>query len=247
MDSSLWARLPQEILCLVVEYCDHRTQVNWSCTSHLFYEVATNQLWKSITITAEEIITPCLGKQSLWRSLQSRLLRRDHGAILHFLVNDALRQRSTRRAIGFPDIHGQTAKLPASRIKTLDLDCRFQNDNTVSSGAFDGRRSPESALKRLFSAMPNLQACSTEGFLFPEIMECIIQENRLRALRVRSEWQYVSQEFVRRFPHPDLLLDFSNVALLTQLRSLVIGRLAPVEIRGLAVAVRKIEGLTELS
>ena len=247
MDSSLWGRLAQEILCLIVEYCDHRTQLNWSCTSQLFYEVATHQLWKSITITAEEIITHCLGKQSLWRELQSRSLQPRDGAILHFLVNDALRQRSTRRAVGFPDIHGQTAKLPGSRIKTIELDCRFKNPTKGRVGTFDRRRSPESALKRLFAAMPNLHACSTEGFLFPEILECIIQEDRLRALRIRSEWQYISQKFVRRFPHPDLLLDFTNVAHLTQLRSLTIGRLAPGETTGLALAVRKVEGLTELS
>ncbi|KAL8863999.1 MAG: hypothetical protein Q9174_007495, partial [Haloplaca sp. 1 TL-2023] len=102
-------------------------------------------------------------------------------------------------------------------------------------------------MKKLFAVLPNLHTFSTDGILQAETLKYILHAPQLRALRIRSESYLISREQLGMYRNPNLLLDFGILAQLTHLRSLVIGRLAPEETIGLAFAVHKLEGLTELS
>ncbi|KAL8963447.1 MAG: hypothetical protein Q9183_005009 [Haloplaca sp. 2 TL-2023] len=255
MDSSLWGRLPLEIQCLIVEHSEYQTLLNWSCTSQFFYEIATNCLWESYTITSDDLNEYCRGDHNSWTSLGSSAvtlgsLQRKDEAVLGLLFKDALRQPSTLWPVGFPKVYGQTAKLPGSRIKTLRLDYAYSDPEEVDAASMliSEREAFESATKEIFAVMPNLRACSVDGQPFhPEILNQTTRVLQLRALTIRSEMQTVHGYWRDDLPPSSLLLDFEKVAHLTQLRNLTVGRLAPRETTGLALAVHNLEGLTELS
>lgn len=257
LDSPLWWKLPTEILCLIVENCDRRTLLSWSCTNQFFYEVASNILWETLRITSRELIesSQAQGPRALFVNgtyVDPTMLKREHRKLLYFMENNALRPRSSRRSVGFPQMHNQEAKLPKLRVKRLELDLPLRG----SYGWFDESyeiKWTAAAVSKSLSLMPNLLFCSLEGPLRANNLGRIVQMRNLQGLKIRTklkvahQWHGGIYGIEHLIPDGGQILDLERLARLIHLQNLIIGRLAPGEADGLAKAVLKVTKLTQLS
>lgn len=76
--SSIWSRLPHDIICCIMSHLDNTSLVNWSCGNRVFFHYASCVLWSELCITDSEMT-------SFW----------DHGHsnnIIHFLTHNAHRR-----------------------------------------------------------------------------------------------------------------------------------------------------------
>ncbi|KAL8778093.1 MAG: hypothetical protein Q9213_007568 [Squamulea squamosa] len=242
IDPSTWSGLPLDVLCTVVESCDHQTLISWSCTSVFFYNLASDLLWETLRINADEVIP--FEHRGYGRRICPNNMERKHAMLVYFMTNNALRRRSTRRTIGLPLIGNQTAKLPWLRVKRLRLE--FQFSPYYVWKLFQGWYIAP-VLHKVLHLMPQLQNLYFEGYLCEEVWDRLLTMRSLRDLSIRT-----GAEYVQRCPNNesiewanDQVLDLRRLAGLTHLKSLSVGRLAPLEAQGLAQAVLclKLSGL----
>ncbi|KAI4239971.1 MAG: hypothetical protein L6R40_005402 [Gallowayella cf. fulva] len=53
--SPIWSQLPWEILCLVVEQCNRRTLINWSCTNSFFHKISSRIIWHTLNVRVRNL------------------------------------------------------------------------------------------------------------------------------------------------------------------------------------------------
>ncbi|KAL8688134.1 MAG: hypothetical protein Q9218_005878 [Villophora microphyllina] len=257
-------QLPLEVIWLIIKGCNRQTLVNWSCTSQSLYDAASDILWNTLRVTADELIDfaarPAPMSNPHYKPIHagpSSLIRSDR-MILFFLANNALRQRRSLRSPGFPSILSRRAKLPGLRVQNLILD--FQ-DGEDPHNWVNGRSELEqllvAAAKNMPESMPNLRTCSLEGPLHPKSLDLFVPLWKLQGLSVRSEKEYLDRPYdpdltyaspaSQQHQEPSQILNLHRLVSSPQLRDLVIGRLAPSEAKGLAAAVMDLAKLTKLS
>ncbi|KAL8768548.1 MAG: hypothetical protein Q9209_005233 [Squamulea sp. 1 TL-2023] len=238
IDPSIWGGLPLDVLCTVVESCDHETLISWSCTSVFFYNLASDLLWETLRINANEVNTSKHRDFARWISPEN--LKREHAMIVYFMTNNALRRRATRRTIGLPLIYNQMAKLPWLRVKRLRFD--FQSSPYYVEKLFQGWYIAP-VLHKVLHLMPQLQNLYFEGYLCKSVWDRLLTMRDLRDLSIRTGAEYVQRCTNNRLIKwaNNQLLDLRRLAGLAHLKSLSIGRLAPLEAQGLAQAVLRLK------
>ncbi|KAL8836097.1 MAG: hypothetical protein Q9170_003045 [Blastenia crenularia] len=237
---AIWSALPQELCCMVVEHCDRETQINWSCTNSYFHNFASNILWKSVRIVANDLEAAGMTSSRSFRSKQPKV-KDKNGKLILFLANQSFRRRSSWKAVKFPLMDGQEAKLPAQWIKYLDIDFR-QRDPSL--WMYQDRKVISSAVGRAIKSMTQLQFCTFDGAMHPQTLRHLLQKKDLQGLflRRRSEWlRPATEDWAlggQRVPaFNQILNNLRCLATLPHLRILSIARLVPAEARGLAEAV----------
>ncbi|KAL8646688.1 MAG: hypothetical protein Q9226_006752 [Calogaya cf. arnoldii] len=245
MDPSIWCNLPLEVLCTVVENCDHETLIDWSCTSEFFYNISSDVLWETLRFTGQEIyLAAPHSTHNITTNRQAVAnFRRKDGMIVYFLTHNALRQRFTRKAGGFPLIQRQTAKLPSTRVKDLRFD-------------FDGKEimmdehEDEEIMRQTLELTPQLRRCYVEGELSNDTWGHLMRATSLRSLEIRPSAEYVKNRSTSaragRWAYSQIL-SLQHLVGLSQLNSLTIGRLTTKEARGLAQAVVNLPNLSAFS
>ncbi|KAL9030189.1 MAG: hypothetical protein Q9196_001659 [Gyalolechia fulgens] len=242
---SIWSRLPNELLCIIVENCDRQTLISWSCTSAFFYNLASNILWKSLHIIPQDLE----GAYTTCRNSSGMDMRRfdsnKEGKLILFLTNTlwSFRSRSLGKNVAFSLGGRQEPKLPAQRVKSLSVD--FRGVRRGQNNAVQNENLVLSAFTNSIEQMNQLQRCQYEGLIFPQMMKPLEEKRHtLRDLGLRWESEYLPA--TEHGLGPTLLafnqiLDLRVLAGLRQLRTLTIGRLVPREARGLAEAVVKLK------
>ncbi|KAI4269873.1 MAG: hypothetical protein LQ337_007031 [Flavoplaca oasis] len=246
MDPSIWRNLPLEVLCTVVESCDCATLINWSCTSEFFYNLGSDVLWETLRINGKEIsYFDFVSWKHKMTGKSVKDSKREGGMLLYLLTKDGIHQRPNCQGVDFPYIQGQTAKLPASRVKELYID-------------FDGHRvlmhkfMNAQIVGKLLGQMPQLKRCLVDGELKIETWGHLMRAASIRSLGIRTSTEYVrtppasSQSASREWALAQIL-NFQHLAGFIQLNSLSIGRLTNREARGLAQALVSLTNLSELS
>ncbi|KAL9002186.1 MAG: hypothetical protein Q9188_004866 [Gyalolechia gomerana] len=238
---SIWSFLPNDILCIIVENCDRQTLISWSCTNSLFYNLASNILWRSLQILPQDLD----GAHRTCRNsfgMDPRIFEKNkEGMLIPFLTNTPFRSHPLKNVV-FPLIAGQKPKLPAQRIKFLSVD--FRGERRGQETIFQNRKLIVLAFANSIEQMTQLQRCHFEGRVFPQMMKPLLEKKhtlRELALRWGSEYLRATEQGLG----PSLvafnqILDLRVLAGLRQLRTLTIGRLVPQEARGLAEAVVKL-------
>lgn len=238
LDPWIWRNLPLEVLCTVIESCDRRTLVNWSCTSQFFYTLASNELWNTLSIGPEDLLSFHDRPYVTWKyekqHSMKELRRKDH-MIVHFLTGHAFRQRSTRRTVALPMIGDQTPKLPTARVKDLRLDFNQHHLAFSSARGVFHEASITGLAKSILPLLLNLRTCYFEGPLCMETWDLLMKVRDLRSLTIRAEADYVLPCGVRWASSQ--ILNLQQLAGLIHLTSLSVGRLSPNEAQGLAYAV----------
>lgn len=224
----IWCRLPNEILCTIIEHSDRQTRIAWSCTNAFFYNFSSNLLWKSLHITPKNLegvyndwLDPnpfnlCEPDSDRERMLAPFLGYANNPLYFEF------------RKLAHPGIQDSAPKLPAQRVKFLNVDflgLRFQQNREVMHRAFHGS----------LWQMDQLQRCHYEGRVFPRILEILLEKkDTLRELVLRWRSEYL--QFSEGYPTGQTL-DFRILSGLSQLQTLKIGRLSPYETWEFAQAV----------
>ncbi|KAI4192382.1 MAG: hypothetical protein LQ346_004331 [Caloplaca aetnensis] len=231
IDERIWQKLPRDIVCHVIEQSDRDTQISWSCTSRLYYIVASNSLWKEVIMRPAELVGYKRTRR-LERRMQVDNLKRDSDLLINFLAEEAFRHPLKGFWINFASA---AAKSPGERIKCLDINFRGPlclPDLTKSSKI-------RQTTSVLLSLVPSLRALAFDGMLDPQTFGSILHCSRLRALKIRGSADVLTS----LAPNPpwNQILDLSCLGSLTNLRKLTIGRLVPREAQGLAKALVDLE------
>lgn len=123
-DPAFWSKLPPEIISMIVENCDRGTIINWSCTCSSFYDIASNVLWRSLSLSAEALygFTQCelrdrQGKYLFKRKNVGSVSVPSKSDMIPFLDKKAFRSNKLfRAAFAFPV---PSAKLPGERVRDV--------------------------------------------------------------------------------------------------------------------------------
>ncbi|KAL8902363.1 MAG: hypothetical protein Q9207_004766 [Kuettlingeria erythrocarpa] len=236
IDERIWQKLPRDIVCHVIEQSDRDTQISWSCTSQLYYLVASNSLWKEVIMRPEELVG-YLRTRSLDQHMQVDTLKRDSNFLVNFLGEDAFRHPLKGFWLNFAP---SPAKSPRERIRCLDINFRGPPYLLDLTNARKIRRTTS----LLLDLVPNLRALAYDGMLDPQTFDCFFHCRHLRKLKIRGTTDVLTTELAPTPPW-NQILDLSRLGSLTNLRKLTVGRLVPKEARGLAKALVGLE-LSEL-
>ncbi|KAL9008127.1 MAG: hypothetical protein Q9173_006717 [Seirophora scorigena] len=252
-DPAFWSKLPPEIVAMIIETCDRETIINWSCTSSSFYDIASNVLWRSLSLSAEALygFTQCElrdrhGKYLFKCKGMGRVSEPFKRDMISFLDKKAFRlSKSSRTALAFPV---PSAKLPGERVR--DLHVNFIADHPTEHCMMmmmTSQRHIEAAVRRLLELMPDLQSFSFEGILHRPALAALATIRNLRQLELRGEEDslrdldpYFDGE-AQPIPALSLLLDIHVLGNLSTLRKLTIGRLTPLEAHPLGAVIVRLE------
>lgn len=236
---------------MVVENCNGPALLSWSCTNRFWHNFASNLLWKSLKIVAQDLDEAHITYTKSFRIDDAKQADPENGSMVLFLANHSFRrfflanhisrQRSARESAGSPLTEIQKAKLPAQRVKNLNID--FQSWD-VNASIYSTRSLISRAVDRSMELMTELQHCKFEGTLHPQTLELFIWKKTLRNLVLRFDSEYLrarshdwNYETGQRIPAFNQILDLRCLVGLPHLLVLKIGRLVPKEARGLAEAV----------
>ncbi|KAL8741209.1 MAG: hypothetical protein Q9184_008413 [Pyrenodesmia sp. 2 TL-2023] len=177
-DARIWSRLPTEIMWNVLENSDRETLISWSCTARLYYNLASNVLWRRISLQSAELMGYSTRSRLERRNTADKLTRASN-LMMNFLAEMAFRHPIKGFWLNVP---GAMARAPNERIKSVEVDfsgppflCRTKDWKKVKRSVF-----------RLMTLVPNLRDLAFEGMLDPETFSTIIGKHDLRALRIRG-------------------------------------------------------------
>ncbi|KAI4188758.1 MAG: hypothetical protein LQ348_003890 [Seirophora lacunosa] len=247
-DPAFWSKLPPEIIAMIVENCDRETIINWSCTCSSFYDIASNVLWRSLSLSAEALygFTQCdlrdsQGKYLFKRTSVGSVSVPCKNDMVPFLDKKAFRANKLfRTAFAFPV---PSAKLPGERVRDLRVNFIADHPTAHYMMMMSSQRHIEAAVRRLLELMPNLHSFSFEGILHRPALAALVTIRNLRQLELRGEEDSI-QDLDPYFdgeaepiPALSLVLNVRILGNLSALRKLTIGRLTPLEARPLGAAI----------
>ena len=242
LDPAIWSGLPNEILFLIITESNAATQKSWACTCSAFSTHACSKIWHTVRLHGID-----LNKYSL-RNEPLRYLDEEPGqplawdGIIRQLIHNPIRSlRGSRLTEDLPSKpkKGKGKKepptwgppVPGSHVRVLEIDNRIRpaREDALALG-----------LSSLLRWLPYIRALLYDGQLLPQRLSMMATAQNLRKLCIR-----VTRDVCKRpdgsYPPGsfwlDRTLDFSSLLSLTNLQSLLVGRLKLQEAKSLAEVV----------
>lgn len=242
MDPTLWSRLPQEILGMIIENtADSETQRSWrEATTHwpLLYRVTIQTTYSTFTICEKDLLkAPKVIRYGDWYTSFGNDEASDgtpRGA-----------ERPKRQLIH--DLRTFSYQNIAPSVRRLVLQFYF-----ASSNRLDNLVRSEDVRHTLDTILPEakfLQEIDHHGVLYQEELDGILAVRSLKLLRVRQSWNETPcscSEGESPRPIGLLALDWSRLPHLHALKTLSISQLHTYEAVGLARAVKRLRKLESL-
>ena len=241
LDPKIWANLPHDIICIVIEWLDVPSQKNWAIVSREFYSTATKRIWQHLRLPGRAIEVYAM--RALFDTKALTPNNRTDG-IVHFLTHQAHRPSNKRmlnrirspnalaykkRRVAFyprlTTIIDLKMALPSSYVKTLwitNMEDRCSLDRV------------EFVLPQLLRCLPQVIDFTFDGLLTQSLLVPIVLVQNMKSLALRS------RNYCTRDPHSCPVydtVDFGVLAILRNLRTLDVGQMKHREAGSLAKAV----------